>query len=278
MPDFEVAALSKTDDYGGLGRSFPSAYAAAQTTKTRSSQSPPLLPSLREDLWRRGSDLTPCLGSALSLAGLGAAQLGSTPQPELYLTLERHSYPGVQRVSLASQRMVRSTSTGAEALASPRSLFTFLLTDIVGSTQTVERLGDKAWDELLKRHDSSVRTQLSLHGGMEVDHAGDGFLIIFNSATRAIRCATSVRDVLKSISIDVRAGIHAGECEGAGTELSGIAVHFTARITSSARPGEILVSQTVRDLVAGSGLEFANGRMYALKGLSKKRRLFALTQ
>jgi class 3 adenylate cyclase/alpha-beta hydrolase superfamily lysophospholipase/tetratricopeptide (TPR) repeat protein len=166
-----------------------------------------------------------------------------------------------------------------EAIDGPsdeRVLTTVMVTDIVDSTPTVARLGDRRWSDLLARHHELVRGLLARHRGEEVDVAGDGVLAVFDGPARAIRCARAVGTQLEAIGLSVRIGLHTGEVERSGTAVRGIAVHLTSRIAAVAAPGEVLVSATTRDLVAGSGLEFADRGEHALKGISEPRRLFAL--
>jgi class 3 adenylate cyclase len=167
-------------------------------------------------------------------------------------------------------------TAATDVVQSQRVLLTFLLTDIVGSTQTAERLGDHAWCSLLFRHHSIVRGHLKSYNGREIDAVGDGFFLTFDRPGLAVHFAIAVRAALKDIGIDIRAGIHAGECELIDGRVQGIAVHTTARIAHAADDGEILVSNTVRDLLAGSGLRFSGRDEQILKGLSEPRRLFAL--
>ena len=156
-----------------------------------------------------------------------------------------------------------------------RVLATVLVTDIVGSTQHAARLGDRAWSELLARHHEIVRSELERFRGREVDTAGDGFLATFDGPARAVGCACRIRDAVKTLGIEIRAGLHTGEIEIADGKLRGIAVHTAARIAASAQPGEILVSSTVRDLVAGSGLQFEDRGMQELKDIPRPWQLFA---
>ncbi len=156
-----------------------------------------------------------------------------------------------------------------------RILATVLVTDIVGSTRHAARLGDRAWSDLLARHHEIVRSELERFRGREVDTAGDGFLATFDGPARAVGCACRIRDAVKTLGIEIRAGLHTGEIEVADGKLRGIAVHTGARIAASAQPGEILVSNTVRDLVAGSGLQFADRGMHALKDIPRTWQLFA---
>jgi class 3 adenylate cyclase len=157
-----------------------------------------------------------------------------------------------------------------------RILATILSTDIVGSTELVTRLGDRSWRDLLDRHHAIVRRELQRHQGHEIDTAGDGFFASFDGPARAIRCAKAVVDEAPSLGIEVRAGLHTGECEVLDGKLAGIAVHTAARVAAGAAPGEVLVSGTVRDLVAGSGISFLDRGEHSLKGLREPLRLFAV--
>jgi len=158
-----------------------------------------------------------------------------------------------------------------------RVLVTVLFTDIVGSTEQAATLGDRRWGELLEAHNEAVRGELERFHGRQVDAAGDGVFAVFDGPARAIRCAGAIRDAVGALGLEVRAGLHTGEVELAGDAVRGIAVHVGARVAAEAEPGEILVSSTVRDLVAGSGLEFDNRGEHELKGLSERRRLYAVT-
>jgi pimeloyl-ACP methyl ester carboxylesterase len=157
-----------------------------------------------------------------------------------------------------------------------RILATILVTDIVGSTQRAAELGDRGWRDLLDRHHSIVREQLRRFRGEEVDTAGDGFLATFDGPGRAIRAAAAIRDELAESGIEVRCGLHTGECERVDDKLAGIAVHTAARISDQAGPGEVLVSGTVRALVAGSGIEFSDRGTVALRGIPEEQSLFAV--
>jgi class 3 adenylate cyclase len=161
-------------------------------------------------------------------------------------------------------------------LEADRVLATVLFTDIVGSTERAAELGDVAWKELLAEHDELVRGEVRRFRGREIDSAGDGFLATFDGPARAIRCAESVRDAVRGLGLDIRAGLHTGEVEMAGEKVRGIAVHIGARVSALAGPGEVLVSNTVRDLVAGSGIQFEDRGPHALKGVSDEWRIFAV--
>ena len=168
--------------------------------------------------------------------------------------------------------------TGARHSPEPdRVLATVLFTDIVGSTQRAAGLGDTAWRELLERHGEVVRRQLDVHRGREVKTTGDGFLATFDGPARAINCAREIAEGVKPLGIEIRAGLHTGECEVMGDDVGGIAVHTGARVSALAGPSEVLVSQTVRDLVAGSGIEFEDRGAHELKGVPGDWRLFAAT-
>jgi pimeloyl-ACP methyl ester carboxylesterase len=156
-----------------------------------------------------------------------------------------------------------------------RVLATLLFTDIVGSTERVAELGDHRWRSLLERHDDLVRREITRHRGSEVDHTGDGFLARFDGPARAIRSAVAIRDGLREIGLEIRAGLHTGEIEIIGDSARGIAVHIGARVMAAAGPGEVLVSSTVKDLIAGSGIEFEDRDVHALKGVPGEWRLFA---
>src|SRR5262245_16014291 len=156
-------------------------------------------------------------------------------------------------------------------------LATVLFTDIVDSTAKAVELGDRAWADLVEHHHAAVRAQLDRFQGRELDTAGDGFFAAFDGPIRAIRCAAAIRSAVGDLSLDVRAGLHAGECEVVGEKLGGVAVIVGARVAALAGPGEILVSSTVKDLVAGSGIEFEDRGFATLKGLPDEWRLYAVS-
>ena len=157
-----------------------------------------------------------------------------------------------------------------------RVLATVLFTDIVGSSEKAVTLGDRAWRELLERHHDAIRSKLGRFRGHEVDTAGDSFFATFDGPARAIHCACAIRDHLDEIGLQVRSGLHTGECERVGEKVAGIAVHIGARVAAVAKPGEVLVSRTVKDLVAGSGIELDDRGQHELKGIPGEWQLFAV--
>jgi class 3 adenylate cyclase len=166
--------------------------------------------------------------------------------------------------------------TGARHEPDPeRVLSTVLFTDIVDSTRRAASLGDRAWRELLETHDEIVRSELGRFRGREVKQTGDGFLAAFDGPARAVRCATALVEATREHSIEIRCGVHTGECERRGEDIGGIAVHIAARILNLAQAGEVLASSTVKELVAGSGIEFEDRGTHALRGVPDDWRLFA---
>ena len=166
--------------------------------------------------------------------------------------------------------------TGIRPAETDRVLATILFTDIVGSTERALSLGDRRWRELLQQYYGVARRELVRYRGREIDTAGDGMFAAFDGPARAIRCACGIRDAVRPLGLEVRSGLHAGECEIVGEKIGGIAVHIGARVAAAAAPGEVLVSNTVKDLVAGAGIRFKERGMHALKGLQEEWPLFAI--
>ena len=190
----------------------------------------------------------------------------------------RNMYHFVEPEWRASFQEIAEFLTGQQPeVADDRVLATVLFTDIVGSTRHAAEMGDRDWHALLDAHDAVVRSQLARFRGREVNTSGDGFLAMFDGPQRAIRCAMAIRDAVQSLGIEVRAGLHTGECEIRDDDIGGIAVHIGARVSALAGPNEVLVSSTLRDLVIGSGLEFEDQGAHQLKGVPGEWHLSAVT-
>ncbi len=167
--------------------------------------------------------------------------------------------------------------TGSKKTVVPdRVLATVLFTDIVGSTEKAAELGDRRWRDLLDRHNAIIRRNISRFRGRETNKTGDGFLITFDGPARAVRCACAIADEIRSIGVEIRAGLHTGECEEIDDNIGGIAVHIGARVAALAAPSQVLASSTVRDLVAGSGLRFIDRGEHSLKGVPGEWRVYAV--
>jgi class 3 adenylate cyclase len=165
-------------------------------------------------------------------------------------------------------------SAGGDA---DRVLATVMFSDIVSSTERAARIGDRRWRETLDEHDRLVREELAAHGGREIKTTGDGFLALFDAPARGIRCAVAIRDRLHAEGLEVRIGLHSGEVELRGEDIGGIAVNIGARVAETGRAGDVIVSSTVRDLVAGSGIGFADRGEHGLKGVPDGWHLFAVS-
>jgi pimeloyl-ACP methyl ester carboxylesterase/class 3 adenylate cyclase len=200
----------------------------------------------------------------VELPGVGHLALGGSPP--------------AHRIQVEIERFLTEVwqMGGWEETEPERMLATVLFTDIVDSTMKAIELGDRGWRELLERHNALVRRELLRYRGREVDSAGDGFLATFDGPARAIRCAAAIVGGMREFDLSVRAGLHTGECEIADGKVAGIAVHTGARVAARANAGEVLVSSTVKDLVAGSGITFIERGAHALKGIPGEWRLFAV--
>lgn len=159
-----------------------------------------------------------------------------------------------------------------------RALATVMFTDIVESTTMLERIGDSAWHDLLLAHNARLREQLNVYRGREIKTTGDGFLALFDSATRAVRCAAAMTRSARNLGLQIRVGVHTGEVELSGGDARGIAVHTASRILAFAGPDEVLVSSTTRELLEGSGMAFEDAGTHELKGLSGQRQVFRLVE
>lgn len=187
--------------------------------------------------------------------------------------LQAFDQPLLDRLIDEVEEFVTGTRLGPEP---ERVLVTVLFTDIVASTERAAELGDRRWRELLETYLGVARLALERFRGREIDVAGDGLFATFDGPARAVRCACAIRDAARQIGLDTRAGLHTGECEVAGSKVSGIAVHTGARVAAAALPGEILASTTVKDLVAGSGIQFEDRGSHVLKGVPGEWRLYAV--
>jgi class 3 adenylate cyclase len=176
------------------------------------------------------------------------------------------------------ERFLADVVEGKTDVEADRVLATVLFTDIVGSSEKAASLGDRAWRELLERHHALIRRQLARFRGVEVDTAGDGFFASFDGPARAVRCACAIVEAVPELGLEVRAGLHAGECELANGKVTGIAVHTGARVAGLAQPAEVLVSSTVKDLVAGSEIAFEDRGSHELKGIPGEWRLYAVSR
>lgn len=186
--------------------------------------------------------------------------------------------PALDTAAELERFLTEAWEGGAWREAEPeRVLATVLFTDIVGSTAKAVELGDREWRELLEQHHRLIRRELIRYRGAELDVAGDGFFARFDGPARAVRCASAITEGVRELGLEVRAGLHTGECELLDGKVGGIAVHIGARVAKEAQPGEVLVSSTVKDLVAGSGLQFEDRGPTELKGVPGEWRLYAVT-
>jgi class 3 adenylate cyclase/pimeloyl-ACP methyl ester carboxylesterase len=188
----------------------------------------------------------------------------------------RNAFHFVEPWRSSFQEVAQFLTCHQAEVADDRVLATVLFTDIVDSTRRAAAMGDRDWHALLDAHDAIVRVQLNRFRGREVNTSGDGFLAMFDGPQRAIRCAMAIRDAVQALGIEVRAGLHTGECEVRGDDIGGIGVHIGARVSALAGPNEVLVSSTLRDLVIGSGIGFEERGTHELKGVPGEWRLFAV--
>jgi len=238
-----------------------------------------ILPTIRVPtlVMHRSADATISkdLGRLIANAIPGATFIELPGADHLPWTGDTEALVGEIEEFLTGQRLQESAIDGT---TKDRVLATVLFTDIVRSTERIAAVGDRAWRGLLQHHHEVVRRQLAVFRGREIDTAGDGVFASFDAPARAIRCACAITDSVRELGLEVRAGLHTGECESVGDKLSGIAVHIGARIAAQAAPGEVLVSGTVRDLVAGSGLRFQDRGITELKGIGGAWQLYAVEQ
>jgi class 3 adenylate cyclase len=274
--DFLAPSMAEDDEirrtYGRYERAWasPGAYAAF-TSVREGNDVRQVLPSIRVPtlvIHRTDARFAPRDGGRYIADRIAGARFVEVPGIDTYI------WAGDIEPILGE---VEEFVTGSRRpLEADRVLATVLFTDIVGSTERAAELGDVAWKDLLAEHDELVRGEVRRFRGREIDTAGDGVLATFDGPARAIRCAESVRDGARGLGLDIRAGLHTGEVEMAGEKVRGIAVHIGARVSALAGPGEVLISNTVRDLVAGSGIQFEDRGPHALKGVSDEWRIFAV--
>lgn len=203
---------------------------------------------------------------ALQLIAHARFLVDHIPNARLATFAGTDTYLGVKTPERAA--VIEEFLTGTRSVPSgKRILATVLFTDIVGSTEQLATMGDQAWRANLDRHDAMVRAEFERFRGREINTAGDGFFAVFDGPARAVRCAQSITEGARLLGVDVRAGVHAGECEVRGDDLAGISVHIGARVCALAQPGEVLATSMVRDLVAGSGIRFADRGTKTLRGV-----------
>lgn len=198
------------------------------------------------------------------------------PDAKLVIVPGRDHWPFSEHADDVLDRFEEFVTGVAPTEVPDRSLATVLFTDIVGSTEHAARLGDRQWARLLDEHDAIAGRELDRYRGQKVNPTGDGMVATFDGPARAVRCAQAIRDGLRPLGVDVRAGLHTGEIERRGRDIGGIAVHIGARVSSLAGPGEVLVSRTVTDLVAGSGIAFDDRGEHALKGVPGTWQVYAV--
>jgi class 3 adenylate cyclase/pimeloyl-ACP methyl ester carboxylesterase len=229
------------------------------------------------------SDILPTIGvpTLVLVRGEQVRELGAVETAELipsarFVEVDGSDYWGIfLSPEIVDEIEAFVATLGAEV--EPESvLATVLFTDLVGSTAKAVELGDRAWRELLGEHHARTRRELARYRGIELDTAGDGFFARFDGPARAIRCACAIRDAVGELGLELRVGLHTGECELLDGKVAGIAVSIGARVAAEAAPGEVLVSQTVKDLVAGSGLSFVDRGAAELKGVPGEWRLYAV--
>jgi class 3 adenylate cyclase/pimeloyl-ACP methyl ester carboxylesterase len=214
-----------------------------------------------------------CTGDTLINVECGRFLAGKIPGARLLeLPGDDHLFFLHEEIGDAIEEFLTGSISTAE---NHRVLATVLFTDIVGSTARAEQMGDQRWHNLLDAHHTKARREIARSGGKVVKSLGDGFLVTFDGPARAVRCACAIADAVGPLDIQVRGGLHTGEVELADSDVQGIAVHIAARILALADPGEVLVSRTVRDLVAGSGLQFSKRGRHSLKGLQEPMELYA---
>ncbi|HJU09777.1 MAG TPA: adenylate/guanylate cyclase domain-containing protein, partial [Candidatus Binataceae bacterium] len=232
-----------------------------------------VLPSIRIPtliVHRTGDKVTPLAGARYLVEHISGAKLVEVPG------VDHFAWVGdTDSILDEVEQFVTGTRQDAKA---DRIVATVLFVDIVNSTMHLAEKGDRSWRDLLQRFYAIMRRNISRFRGREINTTGDGMFAIFDGPARAIRCAHAMTADVRSLGIDIRSGLHSGECELAGNNVDGIAVHIGARVAATAEPGEVLVSSTVKDLVAGSGLTFSDRGSRQLKGVPGEWRLFTASK
>jgi class 3 adenylate cyclase len=240
--------------------------------------------------WSWSGDVKPLVGTAscqihhlhLQLSGRFAVRMDDGTEHEFRANDIMDIPPGHDARVVGDEPVVLLDISGnvtdfARPAERSRFLATMLFTDIVSSTQLAASLGDARWRQLLEEHNRLVRTHLERFGGREIDTAGDGFLATFDSAGAGLRAALAIRDAVRELNLEVRAGVHTGEIERVGDDVRGIAVHAAARIMAAAQPSEVLTSAVTRALCEGSALHFADRGSHEMKGLPAPMELYAVS-
>lgn len=197
---------------------------------------------------------------------------------QFYKVPSKDHLPWIGAPDIILDKIEAFVAGSVSASETSRSLYTVMFTDIATSTELAAHSGDRRWSDILDAHHKAIRHEMAVYAGREIDNAGDGFFIAFDGPARAIHCATSIKNALQAINLSVRIGIHIGECEVRGDKLSGINVHIGSRISAKAKPNQIWVSQTVKDLVAGSGISFVDMGFHHLKGVSHQLNLYQVVE
>jgi class 3 adenylate cyclase len=282
MPRLQCKRFSTPDDVRSMPKGIGEIVSLGDTTVARARWEPG---------WHWATDLGPIVGTAscelhhlgYSISGvlqvvMDDGQTLDIPPGSVYEIPAGHDARVIgdeawETVEWTSGRMVGVSPDGPDE----RIVATVLFTDIVDSTSMLERVGDAAWRDLLARHNARLRDELNTFRGREVATTGDGFLAIFDSATRAVRCAAAMAKSAREVGLPIRVGVHTGEVELVSGDARGVAVHTAARVMSLAGADEVLVSSTTHDLVEGSGLSLEDAGSHLLKGLSGPRTLFRLS-
>ena len=281
MPRLQSKNFAKPDEVRDLPKARFDIVKLGEATVGRSTFEPG---------WRWSTDLGPVVGTATcqirhfgyTISGLMRAVLDDGETIDIGPDSVYEIPPGHDAWVVGDEPWVTIEWTSGRAFdlalddQTDRVIATVLFTDIVDSTATLAKVGDAAWRDLLLTHNRRLREELNAYRGREVTTTGDGFLAVFDSATRAVRCAAAMARVARAMDLPIRVGVHTGEVEYVGRDARGVAVHAAARVMSLAGPDEVIVSSTTRDLLEGSGLVFEDAGSHELKGLSGGRQVYRL--